>query len=170
MVRELLTATPGNRQPRELGGQVAEVNDGTSPLSFYQAKQFKPESLAEATARVLLGVRLGCAQCHNHPTADWKRERFWEYAAFFAEAAQLNGQQQAAPAKASPRELKIPDTDQGGQGPLPRRQDTSVEGQREPARCPRAVDHPQGQSLLRACNGQSALVVLLRRRHRGAGR
>src|SRR5207248_6641132 len=26
----------------------------------------------------------GCAQCHNHPMADWKREDFWGLAAFFA--------------------------------------------------------------------------------------
>jgi hypothetical protein len=29
-------------------------------------------------------VRLGCAQCHNHPFTSWKREHFWGLAAFFA--------------------------------------------------------------------------------------
>ena len=31
-----------------------------------------------------LGVSVECAQCHNHPFADWKREQFWGLAAFFA--------------------------------------------------------------------------------------
>ena len=106
MVRELLTASPQN------GGQAG---DGTSPLSFYQAKQNKPENLAEVTARTFMGVRLGCAQCHNHPTAQWKREQFWEYAAFFAELGQPPRQpqpQQPAPAdKPKVHELKIPNTE-----------------------------------------------------------
>jgi hypothetical protein len=33
---------------------------------------------------LFLGVRLECAQCHNHPFASWTREQFWSYAAFFA--------------------------------------------------------------------------------------
>ena len=36
-------------------------------------------------ARVFLGIRLECAQCHNHPFASWKREQFWSLAAFFAD-------------------------------------------------------------------------------------
>ena len=113
MVRELLTATPQNRGQQQ--GDVinlvegVDVNDGTSPLSFYQAKQFKPENLGEVTARTFMGVRLGCAQCHNHPTAQWKREQFWEYAAFFAG---LDQPRQPRPAdKPMLRELKIPGTE-----------------------------------------------------------
>jgi hypothetical protein len=43
-----------------------------------------PERVAEAVGRGLLGVRLGCAQCHNHPLAAWTQEDFWGLAAFFA--------------------------------------------------------------------------------------
>ena len=53
-------------------------------MGFYQAKQLKPENLAAGTARMFLGVRIECAQCHDHPVDDWKREQFWGYAAFFA--------------------------------------------------------------------------------------
>ncbi len=111
MVRELLLTAPTNQQTdrRILDLLGVDRSDGTTPITFYQAKQFKAENLAEATARVLLGVRLGCAQCHNHPTAEWKRERFWEFAAFFADVRQP-GQQSAAD-KPAVRELKIPNTD-----------------------------------------------------------
>ena len=46
--------------------------------------QLKPENLAASTARMFLGVRIECAQCHDHPFDDWKQEQFWGYAAFFA--------------------------------------------------------------------------------------
>jgi hypothetical protein len=54
------------------------------PAAFYFAVGNSPERLAEAVARGLMGVRLGCAQCHNHPFTSWKREDFWGLAAFFA--------------------------------------------------------------------------------------
>jgi hypothetical protein len=55
-----------------------------SALEFYAVKKAKPEVLAASTARLFLGVRIECAQCHDHPFAEWKQEQFWEYAAFFA--------------------------------------------------------------------------------------
>ena len=38
------------------------------------------------TARALLGTRIQCMQCHDHPTnggAEWSQERFWQLNAFF---------------------------------------------------------------------------------------
>jgi hypothetical protein len=66
---------------------------GGSPTAFYQAIGNRPENLANAFSRIFLGVRLGCAQCHDHPFADWKQEDFWGLAAFFAgmNAAQPDG-------------------------------------------------------------------------------
>jgi hypothetical protein len=52
--------------------------------AFFQANQNKPENLAGRTSRLLLGVRLECAQCHDDRAGGkWKRAQFWEYAAFF---------------------------------------------------------------------------------------
>jgi hypothetical protein len=108
IVREVVTAGPGTRTVNPVTGKIGGIDpgDGTSPISFYQAKQFKPEEVATATARVFLGVRLGCAQCHNHPFAHWKREQFWQYAAFFASVGPQN-----RPDAILVRELKIPGTD-----------------------------------------------------------
>jgi hypothetical protein len=58
--------------------------DRPNPLAFYAVKDAKPEELASAVARTFLGVRIECAQCHNHPFATWTREQFWSQAAFFA--------------------------------------------------------------------------------------
>jgi hypothetical protein len=54
------------------------------PAAFYFAVGNSPDRVAESVGRGLIGVRLGCAQCHNHPFAKWKREHFWGLAAFFA--------------------------------------------------------------------------------------
>ncbi len=75
--RALLTATGDPSTP--------------SPASFYSAVGNTPDRLAEAVARSLMGVRLGCAQCHNHPLASWKKEHFWGLAAFFAGTGAAGG-------------------------------------------------------------------------------
>jgi hypothetical protein len=45
-----------------------------------------PERLAGRVARAFLGVRLDCAQCHNHPFEKWKQQDFQGLAAFFGQA------------------------------------------------------------------------------------
>ncbi|HKB41194.1 MAG TPA: DUF1553 domain-containing protein, partial [Gemmataceae bacterium] len=108
MVRELLTAPVGQGG----GGNplIGLVED--SPLTFYLAKEFKAENLAASTARVFLGVSVECAQCHNHPFADWKREQFWGFAAFFSGIRSQRLQDFVLPAAEEPdkHELTIPGT------------------------------------------------------------
>ena len=62
-----------------------------SAAGFYFAVGNTPERVAEAVGRGLLGVRLGCAQCHNHPLAAWTQEDFWGLAAFFTGTATAPG-------------------------------------------------------------------------------
>jgi hypothetical protein len=80
LIRQLLTA------PVDLGGrrQGPFPNQSESALAFYQANDLKAENLAASTTRLLLGVKLECAQCHDHPHDHWTRKQFWEYAAFFS--------------------------------------------------------------------------------------
>ncbi|HTQ40357.1 MAG TPA: DUF1549 and DUF1553 domain-containing protein [Pirellulales bacterium] len=78
---------PYDKMAREL--LTARVSSGAtdagepSPAAFYLAADYKPEQLAASTSRVFLGIQLQCAQCHDHPFASWKREQFWQMAAFF---------------------------------------------------------------------------------------
>jgi hypothetical protein len=57
--------------------------------SFYQALQIKPENLGSSVTRAFLGIKLECAQCHDHPFAPYSREQFWQFAAFFGEFTPL---------------------------------------------------------------------------------
>ncbi len=109
MVRELLTVPMDGRERNPFGPQ----NGAPSPIAFYFAKDVKPENLAAATSRLFLGVKIECAQCHNHPFAEWKREQFWGLAAFFA-GLQRQGRGDfvgAGREAADRRELTIPGTD-----------------------------------------------------------
>lgn len=82
IARKLITATNDGsammvRGPRGFVGS-------SGPAVFFQATGGKPETSASAVSRVFLGVRVGCAECHDHPFANWKQKDFWGMAAFFA--------------------------------------------------------------------------------------
>ncbi|MEM7011770.1 MAG: DUF1549 domain-containing protein, partial [Verrucomicrobiota bacterium] len=57
------------------------LNDGADPMS-----------MAAATSQVFLGVRLSCAQCHDHPFDDWTQKEFYELASFFGKTIQRENQ------------------------------------------------------------------------------
>ncbi|MEZ6139972.1 MAG: DUF1549 and DUF1553 domain-containing protein [Zavarzinella sp.] len=44
-----------------------------------------PYSRAEAVAQVFLGVRIGCAKCHNHPFDQWTQQDYHQFAATFSQ-------------------------------------------------------------------------------------
>lgn len=50
-----------------------------------QNNQPDPIRLAGRTARAFLGIRLDCAECHDHPYASWKQSDFQGLAAFFGQ-------------------------------------------------------------------------------------
>ena len=99
--------------------QVNPYNRGgePTPLAFYLAKEGKPENLAANTARLFLGVRIECAQCHDHPFAKWTREQFWGYAAFFGGIQKTGDNDGIGPIRevSDRRELAIPGTDRVAQ-------------------------------------------------------
>jgi hypothetical protein len=82
LVRDLLTA-PLDYLDRGSDGKPRPV-PGLSALAFYQANDLKPETVASSATRILLGIKIECAQCHNHPFDKWTQRQFWETAAFFA--------------------------------------------------------------------------------------
>lgn len=111
MVRELLT-TPLRPDAMQMAYGNSRSED-TAPLAFFLAKELKPENLAASTSRLFLGVRLECAQCHNHPFADWKRDQFWSLAAFFAGVQRQNRGDFVTPSRErmDKHEIVIPGTE-----------------------------------------------------------
>ncbi len=50
--------------------------------SFYRAVR-EPYQRAESIAQVFLGLRVGCAKCHNHPFDRWTQDDYHQFAALF---------------------------------------------------------------------------------------
>ncbi|HTU20977.1 MAG TPA: DUF1549 and DUF1553 domain-containing protein [Gemmataceae bacterium] len=118
MVRQLLTVPmPNNRRGMGYNPYGPQQGEPT-PLAFYQSKLGKPENLAASTARLFLGIRLECAQCHNHPFGRWTREQFWGQAAFFGgirTQGNNNGIFSPLSETSDRRELAIPGTERVAQ-------------------------------------------------------
>ena len=57
---------------------------GRNPeIGFVLGDDADPMALASATAQVFMGIRISCAQCHDHPFDKWTREDFYSVAAYF---------------------------------------------------------------------------------------
>jgi hypothetical protein len=77
IVRELISASGGTfRNP---------------PTNYYQVER-ETLKLAENVAQVFLGMRIQCAQCHNHPFDRWTMDDYYGFAAFFARVGRKNGE------------------------------------------------------------------------------
>ena len=83
---------------------------------YFTAYENKPENVAGSTARVFLGVRLECAQCHaDRSGGTWTREQFWQYAAFFSRlpGPRFDGNRVTVnPETKGPPRIKLPEKDE----------------------------------------------------------
>jgi hypothetical protein len=74
---------PYDRLVRELVS-ASGLADENGAVNFALRYRANPVDLAGAVGRTFLGVRIQCAQCHDHPFADWNQDQFWGLAGFFA--------------------------------------------------------------------------------------
>ena len=58
--------------------------------NFYQVER-DTLKLSENVAQVFMGMRLQCAQCHNHPFDRWTMNDYYSWAAFFAQVGRKEG-------------------------------------------------------------------------------
>ncbi len=75
-VRSILTASGGNYS--------------NPPAGFYRRLR-DPMLRAEEVSQLFLGVRVGCAKCHNHPGERWTQDDYYGLAAFFTQVAYRDG-------------------------------------------------------------------------------
>lgn len=76
LVRDLISASG-------LGTDSPATNFLNVAINFDAKPAPDETALAARTARALLGIRLDCAQCHDHPYAPWKQRDFAQLAAYF---------------------------------------------------------------------------------------
>lgn len=75
---------PYDELVREMVSSEGVWNDRPA-TNFITGHDRDPIRLTTRGARAFLGIRLDCAQCHDHPFADWKQEDFKGLAAFFGQ-------------------------------------------------------------------------------------
>lgn len=83
IVAQMLSAAPQRVKERQAQDNGWEQDHG--PNNFILACERKPEVIASQTARLFMGISIGCAECHDHPFDQWKRVQFHEMAAFFSQ-------------------------------------------------------------------------------------
>jgi len=81
---------PYDKLVQELLLAEGRVNE-SGPLLFYAAAKMNAEELAARTSRTFLGMRMECAECHDHPFDHWSQEDFWGLAAYFAQISRPQG-------------------------------------------------------------------------------
>jgi hypothetical protein len=70
---------------------AAEGGTFSSPATnYFQAEQDRLKT-AENVAQVFMGMRIQCAQCHNHPFDRWTMDDYYSFAAFFAQIGRKAG-------------------------------------------------------------------------------
>jgi hypothetical protein len=69
MVRELITSKGSTYQ--------------NPPANFFRVND-DPKIAMENTTQLFLGVRMVCAQCHDHPFEKWTQNQYYQLSAFFA--------------------------------------------------------------------------------------
>jgi len=81
---------PMNVMVQELLGS----NGGTfanAATNYYQ-NETNTLKVAENVAQVFMGMRMQCAQCHNHPFDRWTMDDYYSFAAFFSQIGRKRGE------------------------------------------------------------------------------
>lgn len=73
---------PINEMVREI--LVARGQPNRENVSAFYKMTRSPEEAAEAVSVTFMGLRLGCAKCHQHPFEKWGQDDYYGMAAFFA--------------------------------------------------------------------------------------
>ena len=156
-------------------GEPAPTRTAQTLVGFYQANEAKAENIGAAVSRLFLGVKLECAQCHDHPFAPYTKDQFWEFAAFFAEIEPAAGQPaRASSARSQPQSDKnritIPNTDKTVVATFFDGTDPNWAPDRiAAAGTGRLADQPE-EPVLREEPGEPDVGALLRLRHPRPGR
>ncbi len=81
--------TPIDAVVREL--LTAEGSAYARPAAHFYLYETDPLVTSENVAQSMLGVRLKCAKCHNHPFDRWTMDDYFGFAAFFARIERKKG-------------------------------------------------------------------------------
>ncbi len=100
MTRDILTVTGDTHEHPAVGYFIVNVGE--------QRDSHKSTVVANA-AQTFLGVRIGCAQCHNHPLEKYTQDDYYHFAGYFSRIKLDRKDPKTAPTKLS---VSLPDAKQ----------------------------------------------------------
>ena len=100
---QLAQNVPINRIVQDL--LTASGSTFKNPAANYYQVQTDTLKTSENVAQVFMGMRIQCAQCHNHPFDRWTMNDYYSFAAFFPQVGRKQGE--------DPRESIVYDRSEG---------------------------------------------------------
>ena len=90
LVDKVAKNTPMDQMVQELIGASGGTFKNAATNYYQEVRQNL--QLAENAAQVFMGMRIQCAQCHNHPFDRWTQNDYYGFAAFFAQIGRKRGE------------------------------------------------------------------------------
>lgn len=87
---KIASNTPMDQMVNELLG--ASGGSFTNPATNYYQTETATLKVSENIAQVFMGMRIQCAQCHNHPFDRWTMDDYYGFAAFFSQIGRKRGE------------------------------------------------------------------------------
>lgn len=90
----LVDQIAGNRPLDEMVHELLSSSGGTfstPQTNFYEIERDRLK-VAENVAQIFMGMRIQCAQCHNHPFDRWTQNDYYSFAAFFSQVGRKQGE------------------------------------------------------------------------------
>lgn len=86
---QIVSNRPWDQMVRDMLTSRGSLWD-SGPANFYGTAS-GPNEWAEITSQEFLGVRIGCAKCHDHPFDRWTQNDYYRLSAFFARTQVKSG-------------------------------------------------------------------------------
>ena len=107
------------------------------PANFYTMlvhdPRFTPKSFASDVSQLTMGIRIQCAECHNHPSDRWTQDDYYSWVSFFTGIQRKLGSEprefyifndpSSSPAKHAVDDRPMPPTVLGGEAPVDKSND-----------------------------------------------
>lgn len=90
LTEQIASGRPLDQMVRDVLAASGSTFD-TPPTNFYQIERDQ-KKIAENVAQTFLGIRMQCAQCHNHPFDRWTMDDYYAFTAFFAQIGRKAGE------------------------------------------------------------------------------
>lgn len=85
-LEESFATKPWDRITQELLTAAGHRDKDPATLYLFKGREtLSPTELTDLVSQYFVGIRLNCAQCHDHPFTTWKQSDYWGMAAFFTE-------------------------------------------------------------------------------------